>query len=242
MSKDVRAVSFDLWFTLIYEEEIDERIYTLMRVKALYESLSKFKEVSLEDVMDVYKSLKFAREYLSAKSLVNLMTLALGIKLSREELERLSHNYVISTRDFIPKVNREVYEVIPKIRELGLKIAIVSNTSFSEEGVRAMLENLRLANYFDVVVSSSSLGYNKPNPRIYKYLMRKLGLKPQEILHVGDSCINDVLSPVSVGLRAALYVGLRKDKDVALCSRLDIPILRSLSELLEKNLITRNTT
>lgn len=238
----MRAVSFDLWFTLIYEEEADERTYTFMRVKALHEGLSRFREIFLEDVMDVYKSLKFAREYLSARSLVNLVASALGIKLSREELERLSRDYVRSTRDFIPKVNMEVYEVIPKIRELGLKTAIVSNTSFSEEGVRAMLENLRLANYFDVIVSSSSLGYNKPDPRIYKYLVRKLGLRPQEILHVGDSCINDVLGPVSVGLRAALYVGLRKDRDADLCSRLDVPVLRSLSELLEKNLITRNTT
>ncbi len=238
----MRAVSFDLWFTLIYEEEADERTYTFMRVKALHKGLSRFREISLEDVMDVYKSLKFAREYLSAKSLVNLVALALGIKLSRGELEKLSRDYVRSTKDFTPKVNIEVYEVIPKIRELGLKTAIVSNTSFSEEGVRAMLENLRLANYFDVIVSSSSLGYNKPVPRIYKHLVRELSLRPREILHVGDSCINDVLGPMSVGLRAALYVGLRKDRDADLCSRLDVPVLRSLSELLEKNLITRNTT
>lgn len=242
MSSIVRAVSFDLWFTLIYEEETDEKTYTLMRVRTLHRGLSRFKKVSLEDVMAVYESLKFAREYLSTESLVNLVALALGIKLSRGDLKKLSANYVRSTEDFIPKVNKEVYEVIPKIKELGLKTAIVSNTSFPKEGVKAMLRNLGLANYFDVIVSSSSLGYNKPNPKIYVYLVRKLGIKPQEILHVGDSCINDVLGPVSAGLRAALYVGLREGKNVTLCSGLDVPVLRSLNELLEKNLIARNTT
>lgn len=238
----MRAVSFDLWFTLIYEEETDERAYTLMRIKALQEGFSRFKVVSLEDVMKVYESLKFAREFLDTESLVSLTALALGIKLSRRKLKELSDSYVKSTKNFTPKVNEEVYEVIPRIRELGFKTAIVSNTSFSEEGIVTMLENLGIADYFDVIVSSSSLGYNKPSPKIYKYLVRKLGLKPREILHVGDSCINDVLGPVNVGLRAALYIGLRKGKDVELCSRLDTPVLYSLGELLEKNLITRNTT
>ena len=238
----IRAISFDLWFTLIYEEESDEREYTLMRVKSLHESLSKFKEVSFEDVMNIYESLRFAREYLNAESLVNLVALALGIKLSRKELKDLTISYVRSTRNFIPKINKEVYDVIPKIRELGLKTAIVSNTSFTKEGIVAMLENLELTDYFDVIVSSSSLGYNKPNPKIYRYLVRELGLRPQEILHVGDSCINDVLGSLSIGLRTALYVGLREGKDVALCSKINVPVIRSLSELLEKNLITRNTT
>lgn len=242
VSNIVKAVSFDLWFTLIYEEEVDEKEYTLMRVRALYEGLSRFKELSLEDVARVYESLKFAREYLGAESLVNMIALALGIKLSRGKLKELTASYVRSTRDFVPKVNKEVYGLIPKIKELGLKTAVVSNTSFTGEAVMAMLENLRLAHYFDLIVSSSSLGYNKPSPKIYKYLVRKLGLRPREVLHVGDSCINDVLGPVSVGLRAALYVGLRESKDAAFCLRLEVPVLHSLSELLEKNLITQNTT
>lgn len=238
----VRAVSFDLWFTLIYEDETDEKMYTLIRARTLYRDFNRFKKVSMEDVMTAYESLKFAREYLSAESLVDLVALALGIKLSRGDLKKLSTNYVRSTEDFTPKVNEEVYEVIPKIKESGLKTAIVSNTSFPKEGIEAMLRNLRLANYFDVIVSSSSLGYNKPSPKIYMYLARKLGMRPQEILHVGDSCINDVLGPTRVGLRAALYIGLREGKDVSLCSRLDVPVLRNLNELLEKNLIARNTT
>jgi putative hydrolase of the HAD superfamily len=238
----MRAVSFDLWFTLIYEDEEDVRKYTLMRVRAIHEALSEFGNVTLEDVLSVYESLKFAREFLSAESLIKLVSLALGIKLSRGKLRELTNIYVESTRNFVPKVNDEVYEVLPKIKELGLKTAVVSNTSFSERGVIAMLKNVGIADYFDVVVSSSSLGLNKPNPRIYGYLVRKLGLRPQEILHVGDSCVNDVLSPLSVGLRAALYVGLRKSKDVTLCSKLDVPVLNNLRELLWKNLITRNTT
>jgi len=238
----MRAVSFDLWFTLIYEDEADVREYTLMRVRAIHEVLSEFGGVTLEDVLSVYESLKFAREYLSAESLIKLVSLALGIKLSREKLRELTNNYVESTKNFVPKVNNEVYEVLPKIKELGLKTAIVSNTSFSERGVMAMLKNLGIADYFDLIVSSSSLGLNKPNPRIYRYLVRKLGLRPQEILHVGDSCVNDVLGPLSVGLRAALYVGLREGKDITLCSKLGVPVLHNLNELLWNNLITRNTT
>lgn len=236
----VKAVSFDLWFTLIYEDVADERLYNLMRVKALHEFLSKHASVSFEEVAEVFEVFRPLRGFVDHYSLVNMVALALGIRLNQEGLKVLREVYDRSTKDFRPKVNEEIYEVLPKVREFGLKVAVVSNTSFSEEGVLAMLENVGVLKYVDVVVSSSSVGFNKPHPGIYTHMLGRLGLEPEEVLHVGDSCVNDVLGALNAGLKAALYVGLRRGRDLSMCFKLGIPVLSRLSDLIESGLILRN--
>ncbi|HZD43053.1 MAG TPA: HAD family hydrolase [Methanomicrobiales archaeon] len=82
----------------------------------------------------------------------------------------------------------------------GLPMGIVSNGQrvFSEGELR----RLGLFPYFDVVVFSSDLGVQKPNPRIYRTALDSLGLKPQEVLFVGDSLECDVLGPRKMGMRS----------------------------------------
>lgn len=236
----VKAVSFDLWFTLIYEDVVDERLYNLMRVKALHEFLSRYVSVSVEEVAEVFDGFRPLRGFVDHRSLVNMVALALGIRLDREDLKALQEVYDRSTKEFRPKVNGEVYEVLPRVRESGLKVAVVSNTSFSEEGVRAMLENVGVSEYVDVIVSSSSVGFNKPHPGIYTHMLGRLGLEPEEVLHVGDSCVNDVLGALNAGLKAALYVGLRRGEDLSVCFKLGVPVLSRLRDLIESGLILRN--
>lgn len=230
----IKAISFDLWFTLIREDPVDTMQYTLMRVNALHEFVSKYKAISTEEVMKVYEIFESVRGFIDHRSLSNMVALALGLRLSPEALVELGRIYDESTKEFRPKVNEEVYEVLPRIKAAGLKIGVTSNTSFSEEGVRAMLENAGLLKYIDAIVSSSSTGFNKPHPKIYSHLVSRLALEPGEVLHVGDSCVNDALGALNAGLKAALYVGLRRDRDLSVCLKLGIPLLSRLSELLEE--------
>ncbi|MEM2004542.1 MAG: HAD family hydrolase [Zestosphaera sp.] len=233
----VKAVSFDLWFTLIYEDVADERLYNLRRVNALHRVLSRYADVSVEDVAGVFEVFGSVRGFVDHRSLVNMIALALGIHLDQEGLDLLQGVYDESTKDFRPRVNDEIYEVLPRVRASGLKVAVISNTSFSEGGMRAILDNVGVSKYVDVVVSSSSVGFNKPHPGIYTRMLSELGLRPEEVLHVGDSCINDVLGALNAGLKAALYVGLRRGKDSNVCLKLGVPVLSRLSDLIETGLI-----
>jgi HAD superfamily hydrolase (TIGR01549 family) len=50
-----------------------------------------------------------------------------------------------------------------------------------------VIENLKLNKYFDFVIASSLVGYEKPNKMIYEHALRMAGdIKAKDALHVGD--------------------------------------------------------
>ncbi len=63
----------------------------------------------------------------------------------------------------------------------------------------------RLADLFDVVVISAEVGLAKPDPRIYRLALDRLGVSPQEALFIDDAAEN-VEAAVALGLRGLRFV------------------------------------
>ena len=84
------------------------------------------------------------------------------------------------------------YKDIPK--------CLVSNGQrvFSEKELRF----LGLYEHFDHVIFSSDVRYKKPDPRIFKTALDRLKLKPDEVLSIGDTVENDVITPREIGMEA----------------------------------------
>jgi putative hydrolase of the HAD superfamily len=84
------------------------------------------------------------------------------------------------------------YKDIPK--------CLVSNGQrvFSEKELRF----LGLYEYFDHVIFSSDVRYKKPDHRIFKIALDRLKLKPDEVLSIGDTMENDVITPREIGMEA----------------------------------------
>lgn len=85
-----------------------------------------------------------------------------------------------------------------------LPMVLVSNFYGNVETV---LEDFNLRHYFIKVVESAVVGIRKPDPRIFALGVDALGLKPQEVLVVGDSYKKDILPAESLGCRVAWLKG-----------------------------------
>ena len=70
--------------------------------------------------------------------------------------------------------------------------------------------------HFDTVVTSEQAEAIKPNPAIFHYLARKLGVPVGKVLYAGDNPIPDVLGPVRAGMKCAWVnrSGIRKPRNV----------------------------
>ena len=84
--------------------------------------------------------------------------------------------------------------------DLGLPIALLTNSAAAP--TRVKLEALALAERFEVVVTTDTLGYGKPDRRVYRETCRLLGVDVAAAVCVGDSLEWDVLGARSAGLRA----------------------------------------
>ena len=91
-------------------------------------------------------------------------------------------------------------DALKELRNIGLKLAAVSNAS--QECTEFVLNLFDLRRYFDVVYGKdySNLDGVKPDPYLVKKALKALGLKPQEALMVGDSH-HDVLAGKRAGMK-----------------------------------------
>lgn len=62
------------------------------------------------------------------------------------------------------------------------------------------------------VITSEQAKYSKPRKEIYLYALERIGLKPEEVIHIGDSLESDVECPDSVGIRS---IWLNREAKVA---------------------------
>lgn len=93
-------------------------------------------------------------------------------------------------------------DVVPTLKTLksrGLKLAVVSNWDIS---LHKTLRIFGLSEYFDVVVASMEEGFEKPDPRLFRVALDKLGVEPHEAVHVGDNPLDDLKGAKSVGMKA----------------------------------------
>jgi len=82
----------------------------------------------------------------------------------------------------------------------GLRIFLLSDIYLSRSTVETILKNAGIEEYEDLFVSSE-LGASKHYGGLYKLLLETTGLKPQQIVHVGDNEYSDNAVPHEMGIR-----------------------------------------
>lgn len=99
------------------------------------------------------------------------------------------------------RVFAEVPGVLATLRARALRLAVVSNF---DGRLGPLLAALGIAPLVDAVVHSSRAGSAKPDPEIFHAALRRLGVRPDDALHVGDAPVEDVHGAHAAGMRAVL--------------------------------------
>lgn len=104
-------------------------------------------------------------------------------------------------------------EALQRLRQGGYRLAVVSNSDGrAEEG----LEAAGLLEFFEFVVDSQLVGFEKPDPRIFAAALDRLALVPAEALYVGDIYEVDVVGARRAGMDVILVdpLGNHAGRDV----------------------------
>jgi putative hydrolase of the HAD superfamily len=101
-------------------------------------------------------------------------------------------------------------DALGRLRAAGLRLGVVSN---SDGRVEHALREAGLRDYFDVVIDSSLIGLEKPDPRIFLAALDALGVRPDEALYVGDLYEVDVVGARAAGIEAVLLTGSVPDRN-----------------------------
>ena len=121
--------------------------------------------------------------------------------LSRERLREAAEEVTsyYETHFQVRRLRPEAPAVVEVLHRQGFRLAIISNI-ISRTLVPCKLAEYGIAHLFDPVVTSSGLGWRKPNTRIFAEAARLLHLPPAACAYVGDTVSRDV-----IGARRAGY-------------------------------------
>ena len=99
-----------------------------------------------------------------------------------------------------------VKETLKRAQTEGYRMAALSDFPI---GVK--LKAMGIEDKFEVIISSEDIGHFKPSLTPFVALYEALGLRPEEILYVGDSYRKDILGAKNAGMHACLIFA--KDGD-----------------------------
>ncbi len=89
-------------------------------------------------------------------------------------------------------------DVTPALERLGTRFRLMTLTNGNAD-----LSRIGIAGWFECSVTAAEAGCAKPDVRIFDALLRRTGLRAEEVLYVGDEPRTDIVGAQRAGLRAA---------------------------------------
>ena len=122
-----------------------------------------------------------------------------GIPVSMDLAQRVWKMAMSIPKDFVPF--HDSVPVLDQLRESGYQVGVITNL---RRDLDELCQRVGLSPYLDFTVGSEEVGIEKPHPPIFMAALEKVGVSPEEVLHVGDQVRSDVMGAEGVGMKAIL--------------------------------------
>jgi len=98
----------------------------------------------------------------------------------------------------------DIVRTLTELKQMGLKLGIVSNTFVSGLCLDRHLEQTGILDFFELRMYSYQFDFRKPDIRIFRTAAEKIREPLENILFVGDRIDNDIKPAVRAGMQTAL--------------------------------------
>lgn len=207
--KKIKGIIFDYGGTLDSGgDHWSEVIWDAWQKAGVAAGKAEFREVY------VYAERELARtlHILPHHNFHDLLYIKMQIELQR--LSELGHFAPAEVDEMAGKVADICYESAkesvgkakPVLDALSKKYPMVLVSNFYGN-IGTVLEDFGISGYFNKIIESAVVGVRKPDPKIFMLGVEALGLKPEEVLVIGDSLKKDVLPAEKAGCQALWLKG-----------------------------------
>ena len=180
--------------------------------------------------------------FVPAKDRVEMILRKLGVKVGQDARLAIVRYFEEVLLEDPPTLHEGVKLTLESLYG-KYPIVLISDSGLTPGRVlRRVLEVRGILKFFRFTIFSDEVGYNKPNPIIFKQALKLLGVQPQETVHVGDLLETDIAGAKGMGM---LTVWVNRDEEVPLdtsfCPDYQVDQLPELLALLERLAFSRNT-
>ncbi|MFP6594445.1 MAG: HAD family hydrolase [Dehalococcoidia bacterium] len=212
-----RAVTFDLWLTLMFEESTGRHeLRAREGVQALSDAGISVEPQQLGDAIRTVgretsadHDRGFDRTFTERmQQILDAADLDARASINNEQFEAFSRAIDEPFLVHSPTIYPAAQSVLSAIREMGVRTALISNVGSTSPGVyRRYLEREGVGQYLEYLTFSNEIASAKPAAKMFTHTLEQLGVAPENALHVGDNLHADVGGAKDVGMSAVWIQG-----------------------------------
>ena len=182
-----RAVIFDLWQTLVS--------FPVESARLMYRELSTMWGADHESFDEVWNRRRLERETGAIEPHLRSVADELGLTGDIAAVLKLRRDW--TTQALVPRP--EAIPTLAELRRRGHKLGMISACS---QDVPDVWDDSPFGGLFDSAVFSCSVGFSKPDARIYALCAEELGVPVEDCLFVGDGANEELPGAERAGMKA----------------------------------------
>ena len=202
-----KAILFDLGNTLIYFDgdwgevlaEADGAMFRQLQEAGIDLDENSFRSAFRAELQTYYREREMDFiEYTTFYVLQKLLT-EWGYPDLSESVLRPALNALYAVTQAYWHPDPLAIPLLETLRIRGYQLGLISNAG-DDLDVQVLVDKAGLRPLFDLIVTSAALGIRKPNPEIFRGVLRQIGAAPSEAAMVGDMLGADVLGAQNAGV------------------------------------------
>ena len=215
MERKIRAVTFDLWQTLLLEDGKLGRKRAELRISGTSNALtSAGYRFSDERLWEAYWNCAKACNVIRSKGLdvsfgeqidifIEQIQSGQSLDLPRSLVTEISTTYDEAFLAYPLSLDPDAVATLAKLKDQGYALGLISNTGMTPGSTfRVYMDQLGILAYFDTLVFSNEVRLSKPAPEIFHIALDALRVSSDMAIHVGDDRAKDVAGAKAAGMRS----------------------------------------
>jgi putative hydrolase of the HAD superfamily len=122
-------------------------------------------------------------------------------------------------------------EILIYLKSKGYRLAVISNGLTIKQWEK--LVRLNLHNFFDEIITSEEVGFEKPNKYIFEEALKRMNCTAENSIMVGNKFDTDCMGAINVGMSSILVNSKLSSKETQKIKNenLDVKIIKNIEQL-----------
>jgi len=191
---NISTVIFDLFCTLtvpkVYDNEGGNEYSILNIDKAIWEKM--YEECYYDGASGKIKD---------PIELIANIALRINPNFSKELIEKAAKSRMNIFYECLINIDPVILLTLEKLKKLSKKLVLISNANIID---KMSWNDSPLFKYFDLSIFSYDIGSLKPDRRIYEIALKKLKIKSEDCLYIGDGGHDELKGSKEMGMKTIL--------------------------------------
>lgn len=225
---DVRAIAFDVNGTLvdILTEDDLEQIFRAVGHFLTYQGV----DLRRHQLRDLYFQIMKEQQLASPEEYPEFDAVGIWHRVLCEHMTDFTRRLPTEKLEQMPLFLAEMYRGIsrrrlrlyPHVREvldvLRMHFPLALVTDAQSTYARGELHKVGLLDYFDPIIVSGDFGYRKPDKRLFRMALDRMGVAAEQALYVGNDMYRDIYGAREAGMKTVMFTSDQGTKEHLGCT------------------------